>query len=229
MMKILKVIFSMMLGMALAACGVRAITPAGDGPPVYRIFDGSRCAAPAGFADIAGAASTRQVRSLFLASAPPADVVASLSELPSRQYLDAAFYLSCGEYVRGELSKAGLSRQRRIYQALRLEHLALGIQQWRDNPEGFEFPGKVCHFIHDHGAPDVRDVTRLVPAETSVDDCAMYVSRNGGTHVLLGCSAGRWDNEWAQRRLLASPDGWANRRRSAAGTRYVPEPNCGWD
>lgn len=229
MKNIFKLVLPIMLGTVLVACGVRSIMPTGDGLPVYLIFDGSRCAAPEGFADVADAPSTRQVRSLFQESAPPADVVARVSELPSHQYLDAAFYLSCGEYARGEISKAELSRQRRIYQALRLEHLELGIRQWRENPEGFESPGKVCHFIHDHGAPDVRDVTRVVPAETSVDDCAMYVSRNGGTHVLLGCSEGRWDNNWAQRRLLASPDGWANRRSSAAGTRFVPEPNCNWN
>ncbi len=227
-MKNYEIILVIMLGAALAACGARTIKPAGDELPVYRIFDGSRCAAPVGFADIADAPPTGQVRSLFLASTSPGEIVAGTSDLPSHQYLDAAFYLSCGEYARGELSRAQISRQRRIYQALRLEHLARGIQQWRTNPEGFGFPGKVCHFIHDHGVPNVRDVTRLVPAETSVDDCAMYVSRNGGTHVLLGCSAGRWDNHWAQRRLLASSNGWANRRRSAVGTRYVPEPNCDW-
>ena len=229
MMKFCKVLFAVMLVAALAACGSQAIKPAGDDLPVYRIYDGSLCAAPAGFAEIADSPSTRQVRSLFLASAPPEDIVASISDLPPHQYLDAAFYLSCGEYARGELSKAVFSRQRRVYQTLRLEHMARGIQQWRESSDGFEFPGKVCNFIHANGEPDIRDVTRLVPAETSVDDCAMQVRRNGGTHVLLGCSAGRWDNQWAEQRLLAHQDGWANRRRSAAGTRYVPEPNCGWN
>lgn len=229
MMNFFKVVFAVMLGAGVAACGSRAVKPAGDDLPVYRIYDGSLCAAPPEFADIADAPATRQVRSLFLASASPEEIVASIGDLPSHQYLDAAFYLSCGEYARGELSKAAFSRQRQIYQAMRLEHLALGIQQWREDLEGFEFPGKVCNFIYANGAPDNRDVTRLVPAETSVDDCAMYVRRNGGTHVLLGCSAGRWDNQWAEQRLLAHQDGWANRRRSAAGTRYVPEPNCNWN
>lgn len=230
MIEICKVFVAVMLGMALAACGSRVVKPSTDETlPVYRIYDGSLCAAPAGFADLADAPSTQQVRSLFLASASPEDVVASISDLPSYQYLDAALYISCGEYAGGELSKAVFSRQHRVYQAFRLEHLSRGIQQWRETPDGFEFPGKVCHFIHDNGQPDERDVTRLVPADTSVDDCAMFVSRNGGTHVLLGCSEGRWDNHWAQRRLLAHPNGWANRRAVAAGTRYVPEPNCDWN
>ncbi|UCH47675.1 MAG: hypothetical protein JSU95_16695 [Betaproteobacteria bacterium] len=228
-MKICKVLFAALLGAGLSACGSQAVKPAGDELPVYRINDGSRCAAPSGFADIVDAPATLQVRSLFLASAPPEEIVASIGDLPAHQYLDAAFYLSCGEYARGELSKAVFSRQRQIYQAFRLEHLNVGIQQWRETTDGFEFPGKVCHFIHNNGEPDMRDVTRLVPADTSVDDCAMFVRRNGGTHVLLGCSAGRWENQWAGQRLLAHQNGWANRRGFAAGTRYVPEPNCNWN
>ncbi len=228
MSKLYKAVLAATLAAALAACGSRAVVPEDNGLPAYRLDDGSLCEAPPEFAALADAASTQQVRSLFLASAAPEAIVASIRDLPPHQNLEAAFYLSCGEYVRGKLSEAEFSRQRRIYQALRLEHLARGIQQWREQPDGFQFPGKVCHFIHNHGAPDRRDVTRLVPIETSVDDCAMHVSRNGGTHVLLGCSEGAWDTRWAQQPLLAGPNGWANRRRSAAGTRYVPEPNCGW-
>ncbi|UCD67734.1 MAG: hypothetical protein JSW48_13025 [Betaproteobacteria bacterium] len=229
MTEIFKFVSTVMLGVALVACGSRAVEPSGVELPVYRIYDGSRCAAPTEFSDIVNAAATRQVRSLFLASASPEEIVMNVSELPAQQYLEAAFYLSCGEYARGELSKTGFSQQRKIYQALRLEHLSRGIQQWRESADGYELPGKICHFIHNNGEPDVRDVTRLVPIGTSIDDCAMYAIRNGGTHVLLGCSAGRWDNRWAQRPVQASPNGWANRQRSTTGTRYVPEPNCDWN
>lgn len=203
--------------------------PGASGPPAYRIYDGSLCKAPSNFAGIADAPSTQQVRSLFLASAEPEQVVASISNVPPQQHLEAAFYLSCAQYVTGELSKAEFSKQRRIYQAMRLALLTAGIQAWRNDSRGYQSSGKLCHFIHNHGAPDKRDVSRLVPAETSVDDCAMLVNRNGGTHVLLGCSAGRWETRWAAHPLLAAPNGWANRHRSAAATRYVPEPNCGWN
>ena len=164
----------------------------------------------------------------ILSSASPEDVIASISNLPADGEIEAGFYLSCGEYARGTLSEAVFSRQRRIYQELRLERMVRGIQRWREEADGFEVPGKVCHFIFNGDHPDVRNVTRLVPPQTSVDDCALYVHNKGGTHVLFGCSAGRWKTDWAAQRLLAGPNGWANRHRSPVGTQYVPEPNCGW-
>jgi hypothetical protein len=112
---------------------------------------------------------------------------------------------------------------------MRLAHLIAGIQAWREDPAGYQLSGKLCHFIHNKNAPDKRDVTRLVPTETAIDDCAMFVHRNGGTHLLVGCTAGRWETLWARKPLLVGPNGWANRRRSAVGTRYVPEPNCAWN
>ena len=143
--------------------------------------------------------------------------------------LEAAFYLSCAEFARGELSKAVFSHQRRIYQDFRLARMNRGIQRWREEAEGFEMPGKVCHFVFNGDNPDMRNVTRMVPEETTVDDCAFFVFHNGGSHVLLGCSAGRWKTDWAAQPLLAGPNGWDNRRRSPAGTQYVPQPNCGWE
>lgn len=225
---ICKLICAVLLSTALVGCGARVIKSDDNSLPVYRLDDGSSCKAPPGFAELVNASATQQMRSLFLASAPPADVATGIEELPPHQNIEAAFYLSCAEYSRGELSKDEFSRQRRIYQEFRVAHMTRGVRAWQDDPEGYLVPGKVCHFIFNHGLPDSRDVTRLVPAETSVDDCAMFISRNGGTHVLLGCSNGRWDTEWAKGRLLAGPNGWAVRRRSAVGSRYVPEPNCGW-
>jgi len=228
MTDICKCLIAAVLSAALVGCGPRVVKPDDDGLPAYRIDDGSLCKPPPNFAEIVDASATQQVRSLSLGSAPPADIVTGIVNLPPRQNIDAAFYLSCAEYARGELSKEEFSRQRQIYQAFRLAHLTQGIRKWRDDPEGYVVPGKVCHFIFNNGLPDSRDVTRLVPAETSVDDCAIFVSRSGGTHLLLGCSNGRWDTQWAKGRLLVGPNGWANRHRSAAGTHYVPEPNCGW-
>jgi hypothetical protein len=223
-----RIVFAAMLGAALAACGTRAIKPEDGGLPVYRLDDGSLCKAPPNFEDIVNAAPTQQMLLLFNASAPPADVAAGIVDLPPRQNIDAAFYVSCAQYAGGELSDNEFNRERRIWQEFRQAHMTRGIREWRDDPEGYEEPGKICHFIFNHGLPDVRDVTRLVPAETSVDDCAIFVSRNGGKYVLLGCSNGRWDTQWAQAPLLAGPNGWAVRSRSAVGTHYVPDPNCGW-
>lgn len=228
MKSIYRIVFAGMLSAALAACGMRTIKLDDNGLPVYRLADGSLCKAPPNFAEIVNAPPTQQMRLLFLSSAPPAEVAAGIVDLPPRPNIDAAFYVSCAQYAGGELSKDEFSRQRRIWQEFRQAHLTRGIREWRDDPEGYVEAGKICHFIFRHGLPDERDVTRLVPAETSVDDCAIFVNRNGGAHVLLGCSNGRWDTEWAQAPLLAGPDGWAVRDRSAVGTHYVPDPNCGW-
>ena len=213
---------------ALAACGMRTIKPDDNGLPVYRLDDGSLCKAPENFEDLIKQPQTHQMQLLFLSSAAPSEVAAAIVDLPPRPNLDAAFYVACAQYAGGELSNEEFSRQRRIWQEFRLAHLSRGIREWRDDPEGYDEPGKICHFIFRHGLPDDRDVTRLVPMATTVDDCAIYVVRSGGAHVLLGCSNGRWDTQWAQAPLLAGPNGWAVRNRSAAGTHYVPEPNCGW-
>jgi hypothetical protein len=226
-MKASCVTFILLLCMSGAGCSSRALD-SGEGPPAYRINDGSLCRAPAGFAELVESPGTRQLRALFLSSAPAAEVTAGVVELPSNEELDAAFYLSCGEYANGELSKEVFERERRIYQSFRLERMTRGIERWREEDGGFEAPGKVCHFIFSGDNPDLRNVTRLVPAQTSVDDCALYVHENGGTHLLLGCSAGRWRTDWAAQPLLVGPNGWKIRRRSPAGTQYVPEPNCGW-
>jgi hypothetical protein len=210
-----------------AACSTRVIH-SDDGPPVYRLYDGGACVAPAGYADIINGDGARQVRALFRSSSPPADIVASISDLPERDEIETAFYESCGEYANGELSADELERQRRIYHALRLEHLVRGVQRWREDPQGYGKPGKICHLLFNHDRPDRRNLTRVVPEQTSVDDCALYVHENGGTHVRLGCTEGRWDIRWAAQPLRVGAAGWINRRQAPAGTRYVPEPNCDW-
>ena len=227
MMKASRFTFVLLLCLTAAGCSSRVID-ADESLPAYRINDGSLCRAPAGFGETVQSPGARQLRALFLSSAPVKEVVAGVSDLPSDEELDAAFYLSCGEYANGALSKAVFERQRRIYQMLRLERMTRGTQRWREEDGGFAMPGKVCHFIFSGNNPDPRNVTRWVPASTTVDDCALYVHENGGTHVLLGCSDGRWKTRWAAQRLLPGPNGWKIRTRSPAGTQYVPEPNCDW-
>jgi hypothetical protein len=228
MLKAPQVFFVLLLCAAVNGCGSRVIKADDDGPPAYRMDDGSLCKAPADFPDILDAPGTRQARSLFLSSTSPTDTAAEVSDLPSREELAAALYISCGEYAAGELSKRAFMRQRNIHQELRLKHLERGVQSWLDDPKGFETPGKVCQFIFSGDEPDIRNLARLVPQRTTADDCALYVSSKGGSHVRLGCSAGSWKIHWASQRLLVGPDGWAKRRRPLAGTQYVPVPDCGW-
>ena len=95
-------------------------------------------------------------------------------------------------------------------------------------PSGAATPGKVCLFLFNGDDADRRNETRLVPEQTTADDCAFYVNTNGGTHVRLGCSAGRWKLHWAPQRILAGPNGWTNRRDPLSGSQYVPDPDCGW-
>lgn len=213
---------------AVNGCGSRIVKADGNAPPVYRMDDGSLCKAPAGYPDILDASGTRQVRALFLASTPPKVTAAEVTDLPSLEEIDAALYLSCGEYAARELSKDVFRGQRRVYRELRLRNLARGVQSWLDDPDGFNKSGKVCLFVFSGDTPDRRNETRLVPPETTADDCAFYVNSNGGTHVHLGCSAGRWKLRWARQLIAIGPDGWANRQDPLAGTQYVPNPDCGW-
>ncbi len=228
MIKATQVLVVLLLCAASSGCGSRIINTDGDAPPVYRMDDGSLCKAPVGYPDIFETSGTRQARSLFLSSTTPKDTAAGITDLPSREELGAALYLSCDEYAKRALSQDVFRRQRNIYQELRLMHLERGIQSWRDDPDGFESSGKLCHFIFSGDNPDTRNVTRLVPQQTNADDCALHVSINGGTHVLLGCSAGSWKMHWAPQPLLAGPNGWSNRRQALSGTQYVPNPDCGW-
>jgi hypothetical protein len=230
-MKVFRVLFVLLALTLLGAvygCGSRTIKVDEGAPPLYRMDDGSLCKAPAGYPDILEASGTQQVRALFLASTSPIVTADGVTDLPSMAELDAALYLSCGEYANRELSKDTFRIQRAVHQQLRLRNLRRGVQSWLDDPEGFETPGKVCLFLFNGDAPDQRNLTRLVPPQTTADDCAVYVSSNGGTHVLLGCSAGRWKMHWAPQRILVGPNGWANRRHPLAGTQYVPNPDCGW-
>lgn len=225
-MKIAAALFLIVLGV-ISGCGTREIK-SGDGLPAYRLPDGSTCHAPEGFDDLVNSAGVNQVRSLFLSSADETEVVKSISSLPTRTEIDAAFYVSCGEFFRGELSDEVFDRRQRLYRMLRVEHVVRGVEEWRGDDEGFESSGKLCYFLFSGDQPDKRNVTRLVPAETTADDCAAYVSINGGSHVLLGCTKGRWETRWARQPLLTGPNGWDNRTDSPEGTRYVPDPNCGW-
>ena len=218
----------LLLCVAAAGCSSRILDREDESLPVYRLDDGSLCKAPADFERLAQSPGTRQLRSLFLSSTPPEDVVAMIPELPDNDALEAALYLSCGEFARGELSTPVFTRQRRITQEFRQARMLRGIDEWLEKDDGFVMAGKVCHFIFDGTNPDSRNLTRMVPGETTVDDCAIHVFDNGGTHLLLGCSAGRWKIDWAAQPLLVAPNGWANRRRSVLGTQYVPEADCGW-
>ena len=218
----------LLLCVAVIGCGSRTIKAQGDALPVYRMDDGSLCRAPAEFPGLVESSGTIQARTLFLSSTPPKETAALVTDPPSLEELAAALYLSCSEYAAGELSTAVFMRQRDIYQELRLRYLRGGVQSWLDDPEGFDSPGKVCLFIFSGDNPDRKNLTRLVPQETTADDCALHVSTNGGTHVRLGCSAGNWDIRWAPKRMLVGPNGWARRGRSPAGTQYVPATDCGW-
>ena len=228
MMKVFHAFFVFSLCAVVAGCGSRTIKADDDAPPVYRMDDGSLCKAPAGYPDILETSGTHQVRTLFLSSTSPVVTAEGVTDLPSREEIGAALYLSCGEYASRALSKDVFRRQREIFHELRLKHLERGVQSWLDDPEGFDSPGKICLFVFNGDNPDKRNVTRLVPQQTTADDCALYVNNNGGTHVRLGCSAGRWKIHWAAQRLLVGPNGWINRRHSLAGTQYVPDPDCGW-
>ena len=227
-MKAYSLLVVLLLCAAVSGCGSRVIKTEDGAPPVYRMDDGSLCKAPAGYRDILESSGTQQARELFLASTLPVVTSEGVKDLPSLEEIDAALYISCGEYAARDISKDVLRHHRDIYQQLRLRYLALGVQSWLDAADGYEAPGKICSFIFNGDQPDARNRTRLVPQETTADDCAVHVNSNGGTHVLLGCSAGRWKIHWAPQRILASPNGWANRRDSLAGTRYVPNPDCGW-
>ena len=227
-MKTSHIFFALALCAAVYGCGSRIIHPDGNAPPVYRMDDGSLCKAPKGYPGILDAPATLQIRALFLASTPPDITAKDVTDLPSLEELDAALYLSCGEYATGELSADVFRTQRSLFRELRLRNLALGVQSWLDDPDGYATPGKVCLFLFNGDDADRRNETRLVPEQTTADDCAFYVNTNGGTHVRLGCSAGRWKLHWAPQRILAGPNGWTNRRDPLSGSRYVPNPDCGW-
>lgn len=228
MLNLSRVFVVLLFCTAVNGCGSRVIKADDGAPPVYRMDDGSLCEAPAGFPDILQTPGTRQARALFLSSTSPEETAAGVPDLPSREELGAALYVSCGEYANGKLSRSVFKRQRDIYQELRLKHLEHGVQGWLDDPEGYQSPGKVCLFIFSGDNPDMRNLTWLVPKQTTFDDCALHVGTNGGTHVRLGCSAGSWKMHWAPKRLLVGPNGWAKRHRPLAGTQYVPVPDCGW-
>jgi hypothetical protein len=217
----------LLLWAAMGGCASHVVS-SDEALPVYHFSDVGLCRPPAGLAQLEASAGTRQLRALFLSSSTPEQTAATLDELPGHDELDAALYLSCVEFASGELSREALLQRLRLYQVLRLEHMQRGIARWLEEPEGYAAPGKLCHFIFNGDEPDARNLTRMVPAQTSADDCALHVFRLGGTHVLLGCGSGRWRAQWAKQPLLAGENGWVNRRYSPAGTRYVPEPNCGW-
>jgi hypothetical protein len=196
--------------------------------PVVLLEDGSRCVQPADFAALRSTPNASRFRELLESEGNYEEFVTRLKDLKfGYGEVDAVFFDSCKASQGKSLPKPTFERNRRLYLAARQTLLAAGIGSWLTKGSLGD-AGKLCLFGFGDEAGDARNFTRLVPGDTSVDDCAQMSEKLGGNYVLLGCTAGKWENNWAKKSIKVGPWGAKNRRIILAKGEFTPKTNCAW-
>lgn len=221
-----------MLVLALSAgCATppKAAQPAieKDVSRIIKLADGTTCEEPAGLGKARETDAALALRALLLSDASAAEALARAAAIKlDREDVEAVYFDACRAYSNGLLAKADFERDRRIYLGLRQQLLLREIKEWQDKKEGIAEAGKLCLVSLPGTDPDHRSFTRVVPADTSVGDCAGLAAANGGSEILLGCTEGHWKNTWAKRPIPVNPK---TGDRPVRGTAFAPEPDCGWN
>ena len=200
-----------------------------DQRPVVTLADGSRCAQPADFDLLRDTENTARLRELFLSDGKPEEWMPRLREWKiGYGEADAIFYESCKAWQGKSVAKPVLDRHRVNYLALRQQLLDDGIKKWLTAGR-IEDAGKLCLVIFGDETGNPKNFTRLVPGDTSVDDCALMAHKLGASRVLLGCTDGRWKNRWSAEPIEAGPLGTKDRRLDLTRKNRIPEINCAWN
>jgi hypothetical protein len=194
---------------------------------VVNLADGTICVEPEGLAESRQMPGAVQLRELIESDAKAGDALAKAKELKLKaDEIEAVYFDACRAYSDAVIDKAAFEKGRTIYLGLRQQLVAQGVKEWQDKKEGIADAGKLCLVSLPDTDPEHRSFTRVVPADSSVYDCAQLAVANGSGEILLGCTKGHWQNTWAKRPITV---GAKTRNLSVKGTAYSPDPNCGWN
>ena len=197
---------------------------------VIKLADGTTCVEPAGLAETRQAPGAVQLKELIASDAKADEVLTKARELKlRREEAEAVYFDACRAYSNAALKKDAFDKDRTVYLGLRQQLFAQGVKEWRDKKEGIADPGKLCLVSLPDTDPDHRSFTRVVPADSTVNDCAQLAVTNGSGEILLGCTRGHWQNTWAKRPVAVGPAGAKSRNLSVTGTASAPDPDCGWN
>jgi len=189
--------------------------------------DGTTCMEPAGLAQTRQTPSAVKLKDLFDSEEPADEVRTKARELkPNAEEVEAVYFDACRAYSNLEIPKWAFARDKLLYLDLHQQLFAQGVKLWQDKKDGIADAGKLCLVSLPDTDPEHRSFTRVVPADSSVYDCAQLAVASGSGEILLGCTKGHWDNTWAKRPITV---GAKTRNLSVKGTAYSPDPDCGWN
>lgn len=195
-----------------------------------KLGDGTTCVEPAGLAETRQAPGTVQLKELFESEATADETLTKAREFKfKREEVEAVYFDACRAYANAEIRKEAFEKSRTVYLGLRQQLFAQAVKEWQDKKEGIDDPGKLCLVSLADTDPDHRSFTRVVPAESTVNDCAQLALTNGSSEILLGCTKGNWQNTWARKPIAIGPTGTKTKELTAKGTAYAPDPDCGWN
>ena len=197
---------------------------------VIQLGDGITCVEPAGLAETRQTPGAVQLRELFESETKADEALTKARELKlKREEVEAVYFDACRAYSNAAIRKEAFEKSRTVYLGLRQQLIAQAVKEWQEKKEGIADPGKLCLVTLDDTDPDHRSFTRVVPADSTVNDCAQLAVTNGGSEILLGCTKGHWQNTWARKPIAIGPIGAKSRDLSVKGTVSVPDPDCGWN
>jgi hypothetical protein len=229
-----RVIFTGAALLILSLCAGCAMPKKAAGPViekdvsrVIKLADGTTCVEPAGLAESRATSAAVQLKELFDDDAGAADALAKARELKLKpEEVEAVYFDACRAYSNAEIKKDAFEKDKTVYFGLRQQLVAKGVKEWQDKKEGIADSGKLCLVTLPDTDPDHRSFTRVVPADSTVNDCAQLAATNGSGEILLGCTKGHWENTWAKRSIAVNAKA---RNLSVRGTASAPDPDCGWN
>lgn len=192
--------------------------------------DGSTCMEPAGLTESREKPGAVALRELLQSGVTESDAVAKATALKLQpDEAEAVYFDACRAYGKRTMQKDEFDENRAVYLALRGKFTAEGVKEWQDKKEGIADPGKLCLVSLPDTDPDHRSFTRVVPANSTINDCAELAVANGSREILLGCTKGHWENRWAKKPISLGAAGTPLKQLTAKGTALAPDPDCGWN
>ena len=194
---------------------------------IVKLADGSTCVEPAGLAESRQTPAAVQLKALVESDTKAADILPKAGELKLKpEEAEAVYFDACRAYSNAAIKKEVFEKNRTVYSGLRQQFVAQGVKEWQDKKAGIADPGKLCLVTLPDTDPEHRSFTRVVPADSTVNDCAQLAAANGSGEILLGCTKGNWQNTWAKRPIAVNAKA---RDLSVKGTASAPDPDCGWN
>jgi hypothetical protein len=197
---------------------------------VIKLKDGTTCVEPARLAQTRETPVAVKLKEVFDSEEPAAEALTKAKALnPTREETEAVYFDACRAYANGDIPEWAFDRDRIIYAGLDEQLFAQGVKRWMDKKDGIADAGKLCLVRLPDTDPDHRSFTRVVPEDSTVDDCARLARSNGSSEILLGCTEGHWQDRWAKKPIGIGSAGSKSKVLTAKGTTRAPDPDCGWN